>query len=390
MRRAGPATVETPRGGPAVYDRSGTAAECRPDAEGALAEDERPEGGVRRAAGAAPGPAPRLHLFAGARPGRRRRPVPADQPGPLGQVRPVRPVAELRGLGLRRGPVRGPELPAGPEPRPALFQRRAEPGPDRGPGGAGAGAPGGAADGAGGLHEEAARIGTRTCWRPATAGRAGVREVARRRGRSPQSIHNSLRRIRRALFECVRPIARARGAWHERRRTRRSPRRVPRPGRRRTARGSSTSRGPAGSRPYLLDEPGGASLFRRVLPAPHRDPLRGPRRAGGRRRAGAAGLARTTRPPGAGGGDRPRRHAAVVGARPVDGPGGPGRDGRGGAGLAGDRAAAGLRRRRPRRPPAGEPAEENVAWLVNAQDCLWDDAGPAARAATCAPARTCT
>jgi RNA polymerase sigma-70 factor (ECF subfamily) len=33
---------------------------------------------------------------------------------------------------------------------------------------------------------------------------AGVREVARARGRSPQSIHNSLRRIRRALFECVR------------------------------------------------------------------------------------------------------------------------------------------------------------------------------------------
>jgi RNA polymerase sigma-70 factor (ECF subfamily) len=33
---------------------------------------------------------------------------------------------------------------------------------------------------------------------------AGVREVARDRGRSPQSIHNSLRRIRRALFDCVR------------------------------------------------------------------------------------------------------------------------------------------------------------------------------------------
>lgn len=32
----------------------------------------------------------------------------------------------------------------------------------------------------------------------------GVREVARARGRSAQSIHNSLRRIRRALFECVR------------------------------------------------------------------------------------------------------------------------------------------------------------------------------------------
>ena len=33
---------------------------------------------------------------------------------------------------------------------------------------------------------------------------AGVRDVALLRGRSAQSIHNSLRRIRRALFECVR------------------------------------------------------------------------------------------------------------------------------------------------------------------------------------------
>lgn len=33
---------------------------------------------------------------------------------------------------------------------------------------------------------------------------SGVREVARARGRSPQSIHNSLRRIRRTLFDCVR------------------------------------------------------------------------------------------------------------------------------------------------------------------------------------------
>ena len=32
----------------------------------------------------------------------------------------------------------------------------------------------------------------------------GIRDVARARGRSAQSIHNSLRRIRRALFECVR------------------------------------------------------------------------------------------------------------------------------------------------------------------------------------------
>ncbi|MBI4602767.1 MAG: sigma-70 family RNA polymerase sigma factor [Planctomycetes bacterium] len=34
-------------------------------------------------------------------------------------------------------------------------------------------------------------------------GPARVSEVAERRGRSPQSVHNSLRRIRRALFECI-------------------------------------------------------------------------------------------------------------------------------------------------------------------------------------------
>jgi RNA polymerase sigma-70 factor (ECF subfamily) len=32
---------------------------------------------------------------------------------------------------------------------------------------------------------------------------AGVNEAARRRGRSPQSVYNSLRRIRRTLFECI-------------------------------------------------------------------------------------------------------------------------------------------------------------------------------------------
>jgi RNA polymerase sigma-70 factor (ECF subfamily) len=32
----------------------------------------------------------------------------------------------------------------------------------------------------------------------------GIRDVALARGRSAQSVHNSLRRIRRALFECVR------------------------------------------------------------------------------------------------------------------------------------------------------------------------------------------
>jgi RNA polymerase sigma-70 factor, ECF subfamily len=32
---------------------------------------------------------------------------------------------------------------------------------------------------------------------------SGIHTAADRRGRSPQSIHNSLRRIRRALFECI-------------------------------------------------------------------------------------------------------------------------------------------------------------------------------------------
>lgn len=32
----------------------------------------------------------------------------------------------------------------------------------------------------------------------------GVAEAAERDGRSPQSVHNSLRRIRKALFECIR------------------------------------------------------------------------------------------------------------------------------------------------------------------------------------------
>jgi RNA polymerase sigma-70 factor (ECF subfamily) len=32
----------------------------------------------------------------------------------------------------------------------------------------------------------------------------GVAAVAEKQGRSPQSVHNSLRRIRRALFECIR------------------------------------------------------------------------------------------------------------------------------------------------------------------------------------------
>jgi RNA polymerase sigma-70 factor (ECF subfamily) len=45
------------------------------------------------------------------------------------------------------------------------------------------------------------------CYRPG----ADVAAVAARLGRSPSSVHNSLRRIRRALFECVeRAVARGR------------------------------------------------------------------------------------------------------------------------------------------------------------------------------------
>ena len=41
---------------------------------------------------------------------------------------------------------------------------------------------------------------------------SGIHEAADRRGRSPQSVYNSLRRIRRALFECVnRTLAREAG-----------------------------------------------------------------------------------------------------------------------------------------------------------------------------------
>lgn len=35
------------------------------------------------------------------------------------------------------------------------------------------------------------------------SGASGVPEVAERHGRTPQSVHNSLRRIRRALYECI-------------------------------------------------------------------------------------------------------------------------------------------------------------------------------------------
>jgi RNA polymerase sigma-70 factor, ECF subfamily len=47
-------------------------------------------------------------------------------------------------------------------------------------------------------------------------GEADVPEVAGRRGRSPQSVYNSLRRIRRALFECIgRTLTRqARPRWN--------------------------------------------------------------------------------------------------------------------------------------------------------------------------------
>ena len=101
-------------------------------------------------------------------------------------------VEELHQLGVRRGAVRGLEFPAGPQPQPPVFQRRAQPGPveaherwSRSSSRNGAMRPGG-------LHEEAAGAGQGACSKPATAGRSAVREVARCRGRSTQSIHNSL------------------------------------------------------------------------------------------------------------------------------------------------------------------------------------------------------
>ena len=64
------------------------------------------------------------------------------------------------------------------EPQPAVFQRRAQPGPDRGPGDARAGTARGAARCAGRLHEETARAGQ---------GPAGglLRPIGRRPGRGP-------------------------------------------------------------------------------------------------------------------------------------------------------------------------------------------------------------
>jgi RNA polymerase sigma-70 factor (ECF subfamily) len=37
------------------------------------------------------------------------------------------------------------------------------------------------------------------CYRDAS----GIHEAAHRRGRVPQSVYNSLRRIRRSLYECI-------------------------------------------------------------------------------------------------------------------------------------------------------------------------------------------
>jgi len=50
------------------------------------------------------------------------------------------------------------------------------------------------------------RAGDRKLLEDCYAESSGVAAVAERQGRSPQSVHNSLRRIRRALFECIRRL----------------------------------------------------------------------------------------------------------------------------------------------------------------------------------------
>src|SRR5262249_51619563 len=50
---------------------------------------------------------------------------------------------------------------------------------------------------------EKLRQGDQKLLRECYGSSAGIREAADKRGRSPQSVYNSLRRIRRTLFECV-------------------------------------------------------------------------------------------------------------------------------------------------------------------------------------------
>ena len=113
------------------------------------------------------------------------------------------PLEELHQLGVWRGAIRGVEFPAVSQSKPPLLQRRAQPGFDRGPRIARARAARGAARCPGRLHEKTAARDhelLETCYGRSVC----IQEVARAWGRSTHSIHNSLRRIRRVLFECVR------------------------------------------------------------------------------------------------------------------------------------------------------------------------------------------
>src|SRR5207248_2414200 len=104
---------------------------------------------VRRAVRPISGPDLRLRRDPAAQPGRRRGGLPADLPRPVDEVGPVRPGPRLRQLGLRDGPLRGPQLPPQdrrPGPGAAERGRALRGGPDparraRRAGGAPAGAP---------------------------------------------------------------------------------------------------------------------------------------------------------------------------------------------------------------------------------------------------------
>ena len=114
--------------------------------------------------------------------------------------------------GVARGGGRELRAPAGPPA--ALPVCRREPAPGRGPRGMTdqrTGRPAGRADP---VRREAARSRPGAAHRvlPRRADRRGVHAAADRRSRSSHSVYNSLRRIRKALFDCIsRTLARRAG-----------------------------------------------------------------------------------------------------------------------------------------------------------------------------------
>ena len=113
------------------------------------------------------------------------------------------PSQELHRLGLRRGPVRGLELPPrrsrqrlyfSDELSLMLIDAHEELEQERRRG---------AARGPGRCLKKLRPRRPGACRRLLRARRRGSRRSPTRWGRSTQSIHNSLRRIRRTLFECV-------------------------------------------------------------------------------------------------------------------------------------------------------------------------------------------